>query len=114
MLSVFKEVHQPAVEVWGIKILEPVTSLTDIMVSGVCFYAAYMIYKEFYGAAKKGGHLHTLYALSIMYFSLMGVATLLGGIFGHAFFIFIWFSSKAFWMDNQHGFCGNAGEVCDI
>ncbi len=96
MISVFKEVHQPSVEIWGIKILEPITSLTDIMVSCVCFYAAYRIYREFHSLSKKDKYLHTLYILSVMYFLLMALATLLGGILGHAFLYLYGFRQKLF------------------
>lgn len=77
-MSIFKEVVQPSVLIFGIRISEPVTSLTDLMASAACFYFAYGIYKT----RTEKNH---LFYLAFLYFLLMGTATFLGGILGHAF-----------------------------
>lgn len=77
-MSIFEEVVQPSVLIFGIRISEPVTSLTDLMASAACFYFAYGIYKT----RTEKNH---LFYLAFLYFLLMGTATFLGGILGHAF-----------------------------
>lgn len=68
---------QPSIEVWGILVNEPVTSLTDLLVSAVCFYAYYRL---------SNFNERTLVALFFRYyFLLMAVTTLWGGLIGHAF-----------------------------
>ena len=66
-----------SVEVAGVRIDEPMTALTDILIAGVCWTLWYRL-KGF----PKGDVVHTFYRL---FFFMIGVATLLGGIFGHAF-----------------------------
>lgn len=76
---------QPSIHWLGLRIDEPITTLTDLLVSAVCFYAWYKLGK------------HTVVTKSLLYFRyyflLMALATLLGGLIGHAFlyaFSFIW------------------------
>lgn len=69
--------HQPSIYPFGIRIDEPVTTLTDILVAIVCFYAFIRLRK-----ISDGSPLHQLV---LWYFTLMGLATLIGGIIGHAF-----------------------------
>jgi len=70
----------------GIKILEPVTTVTDLLVTAVCFYA--------FSRLRSHQHLETTHVKLYRYFFLfMGIATLLGGIIGHGFlylFSFAW------------------------
>lgn len=69
--------EQPSIHLWGIEIMEPVTSFTDLIVSAICFYAYWALAKR------------NLKSRAVMYmkwyFIFMGLATLLGGIMGHAF-----------------------------
>lgn len=67
----------PSIEVFGLRVDEPVTMITDILVSVVCFYAYAQLMKM-----KKRDRLHVLYRY---FFLLMGLATLLGGLVGHGF-----------------------------
>lgn len=76
---------QPSVELFGIRIDEPVTTVTDLIVSAVCFYAFYRLNKI---PRKNNVHWNLKY-----YFLSMGMATLIGGIIGHGFlylFSFAW------------------------
>ncbi|NJN26336.1 MAG: hypothetical protein HC819_10335 [Cyclobacteriaceae bacterium] len=76
---------QPSVEWLGIRIDEPVTTFTDLLVSLVCFYAFYKLNRI---ALKHKVHWNLKY-----YFLSMGIATLVGGLIGHGFlylFSFAW------------------------
>lgn len=76
---------QPAVEYFGIRIDEPVTTFTDLIVSAVCFYAFYQLRKI---SLKNKVHWNLKY-----YFLSMALATLIGGVIGHGFlylFTFAW------------------------
>jgi hypothetical protein len=75
-----------SIDIFGIRILEPVGSGTDLLVSAVCFYAFYMI-----STRKSSDILFTYYKL---YFLLMGIATIFGGLLGHAFMHYINFAWK--------------------
>ncbi|HAN19892.1 MAG: hypothetical protein A2X13_13000 [Bacteroidetes bacterium GWC2_33_15] len=71
------EFIQPSIEFLGIRIDEPVTTITDLMVSAVCFYAFYKLSKI---------HIHNKVHLYLTYYFLsMGIATAIGGIVGHGF-----------------------------
>lgn len=77
--------HQPSIFPFGIRIDEPITTLTDVLVAAVCFYAFFKLWKQ-----SDGSRLHQFV---LWYFALMGFATLIGGIIGHAFlyaFSFYW------------------------
>lgn len=76
---------QPSIHILGIRIDEPVTTLTDLLVSAVCFTAFFKI-----RAAKLTGNAQLFFKA---YFLLMGIATFFGGVMGHAFlylFSFAW------------------------
>lgn len=78
-------VSQPSISIFGIRIDEPVNTLTDLIVSAVCFYAFYQLTKR-----KLPGKTLVYFR---MYFLLLGLATLFGGIIGHGFlyvFSFAW------------------------
>ena len=69
----------------GIRIDEPVVTLTDLLVSVLCFIYAYKIHKS--------GKQERTFLFFKIYFLTMAIATLLGGIIGHAFlylFTFYW------------------------
>jgi hypothetical protein len=69
--------HQPSIYVLGVRIDEPVTTLTDLLASAVCFVVFYRLHR----AARKG----TTQLFIRLYFMLMGAALLFGGLVGHAF-----------------------------
>jgi len=68
---------QPSIFPFGIRIDEPVASITDILVSAVCLYAFIQIRRK---GLTDWSHLHFR-----RYFLLVAIATALGGIIGHAF-----------------------------
>ena len=68
---------QPSIFPFGLRIDEPITTLTDLMVSFVCFYAFYKLNKI---DVKNKVHQYLTY-----YFLSMGIATAIGGIVGHGF-----------------------------
>lgn len=68
---------QPSIYPFGIRIDEPVTTLTDLVISAICFYAFF--------ALRKKRVSHKVYYLIQGYFLCIGFATLLGGIIGHGF-----------------------------
>ena len=79
------ELAQPSVDLFGIRIDEPVTTVTDLLVSAVCFYAYARLSKI---PLKNKVHWNLKY-----YFLSMALATLIGGIIGHGFlylFSFAW------------------------
>jgi len=65
------------VEIGGITIYEPMASLTDLFVSAAAFYAFYVMLKQ----NRKG----LMYFHFKYHFLTMAIATLFGGLFGHAF-----------------------------
>ena len=70
---------------FGLRIDEPIVTITDLLVSVVCFISAYKI-------QRLNKPERTFLYFKIYFFS-MGVATMLGGILGHAFlyaFNFYW------------------------
>lgn len=69
--------EQPSIFPFGLRIDEPVTTFTDLMVSFVCFFAFYKLSKI---DVKNKVHLYLRY-----YFLSMGIATTVGGIVGHGF-----------------------------
>ena len=69
--------EQPSIFPFGLRIDEPVTTITDLMVSFVCFYAFYKLNKI---DVKNKVHLYLRY-----YFLSMGIATAIGGLIGHSF-----------------------------
>ena len=73
------------IHLWGIRIDEPIVTLTDLLVSLLCFIYAYKIHKS--------GKQERTFLYFKIYFFTMGLATLLCGIIGHAFlyaFSFYW------------------------
>jgi hypothetical protein len=73
------------IHLWGIRIDEPIVTLTDLLVSVLCFIYAYKIHRS--------GKTERTFLYFKIYFFTMGIATFLGGIIGHAFlyaFSFYW------------------------
>jgi hypothetical protein len=68
---------QPDLFVWGWRIGEPIITLTSVLVASFCFYAWGRL-----GHISESGDVSRLFRL---FFLLMGLSTLIGGIVGHAF-----------------------------
>lgn len=77
---------QPSVEVFGLRLDEPVTTITDLLVTAVCWYAFYRLSKI---PIKNNVHFYLKY-----YFLSMGLATAIGGLIGHGFFYMFSFAWK--------------------
>ena len=78
-------VPQPSLWIAGVRIDEPITTLTDLLVSAVCFYA--------YTKVNKITPSSKILFYIKYYFLSMGIATAIGGIIGHGFlyaFSFAW------------------------
>ena len=77
---------QPSINILGVRIDEPMATLTDVILAVVCFFAYYKLTR------KKN------LAKSQMYFRyyllMMGVATFLGGVIGHGFLYALSFGWK--------------------
>ena len=71
------KIVQPGIEIFGILLMEPVTVITNIMISVMCFYA-------FWRMRKDKVMLGTLTYLQY-YFLFMGLATTWGAFIGHGF-----------------------------
>ena len=71
--------RMPGVEWFGITILEPFTVLTNLIIAAVCIYAYYGLRK------KKLTQFSPVHRYISLFFLLMGVATIVGGVVGHAF-----------------------------
>lgn len=76
-MELFVVLPQPSIEFLGVRIDEPVTTITDLLLAFVCF-------KAFYNLKKKNipGNTHLFFSY---YFLLMGIATTVGGLVGHGF-----------------------------
>jgi hypothetical protein len=75
-----------SIDLFGIRIDEPVTTITDLIISAVCYYAFYMLHSR-----------RPNYRLNIYmkyYFLSMGIATTIGGLIGHGFLYLFSFSWK--------------------
>lgn len=70
---------------WGLRIDEPIVTITDLLVSVLCLIFAWNLHKS--------GKKERVFLYFKIYFLVMGIATFLGGIIGHAFmyhFSFYW------------------------
>lgn len=77
---------QPSIYIFEIRIDEPVTSLTAVMVAGVCLYAFIALTKI---PVQNKIHLYLRF-----YFLFMAIATAIGGVIGHAFLYQLSFAWK--------------------
>ena len=68
---------QPSIEILNVRIDEPVTTITDLLLVSICIYAFIGIRKS----CKSG--LYSRYFRS--YFLILGLGALTGGLLGHAF-----------------------------
>ena len=69
--------NQPSVYLLDLRIDEPVTMLTDVLVAVIAIASAFKLLKYSDGS---GTH-----KIIISYFAIMGVATFIGGVIGHGF-----------------------------
>lgn len=76
---------QPSIYPFGLRIDEPVTMVTDILVALVCWYAFFRLRP----LADRPLHWRLL-----LFFILMGAATFLGGVLGHGFLYAFGFYAK--------------------
>lgn len=77
---------QPSIELFGLVLQEPVTTLTDVIVSIICLVAYIKL-----NALGKRGEVQGLFKY---YFISMSLATFLGGVFGHALMHYVPFYMK--------------------
>jgi hypothetical protein len=77
---------QPSIYLLGIRIDEPIATLTDVILSLVCFFAFYNLNRK-----KLPGRSQLYFRY---YFLLMGIATLSGGVIGHGFLYALSFGWK--------------------
>jgi len=68
----------PSWYLFGVKILEPFTVLTNLFIAVACFYA-------YRNLRVKGLTQFVPHRLMSLFFLLMGISTILGGVIGHAF-----------------------------
>lgn len=69
--------EQPDIYLGALRLQEPVTTITDLFVSAVCFYAFVMLTRHRPN--------EKLYLYLRYYFLTMGMATAIGGLIGHGF-----------------------------
>ncbi|MEJ0029375.1 MAG: hypothetical protein WDO15_02940 [Bacteroidota bacterium] len=70
----------------GVRIDEPITTLTDLLVSAVCFVAFFRLKSQ-----NRPGYTQLYFRY---YFLLMAIGTMLGGLLGHAFLYALGFGWK--------------------
>lgn len=73
----FDKYLQPSVEILSLRIDEPITTATDLLLAAVCFYAFYRIRRLEYTGKVKWYFKY--------YFLTLGLGAMFGGLFGHAF-----------------------------
>jgi len=77
LLNVFDKFIQPSIELLNIRIDEPITTATDLVLAAICFYAFIQIRKLEYSARVKWYFKY--------YFLILGLGAISGGLLGHAF-----------------------------
>jgi Family of unknown function (DUF6962) len=90
----FNFYEQPSIEVFNIRVDEPVVMLTDLMVSVICFYAFFQLNRI---------PVHNKVQLYLKYYFLsMGFATAIGGIVGHGFlYLFNFYFKLPGWLTSM-------------
>lgn len=73
----FLKFVQPSIEIFNLRIDEPVTTATDLIMAAICFYAYFRVKEQESSGRIKGYFKY--------YFLTLGIATLAGGLLGHAF-----------------------------
>jgi hypothetical protein len=76
-MPIFQEYIQPSIEFLSLRVDEPVTTLTDLLISAVCLIASYNLKKI---ESNLKVHKYLKY-----YFLCMAAGSFLGGLIGHAF-----------------------------
>ena len=76
-LAVFLKYIQPSIELFNIRIDEPVTTLTDLIFAAVCFFFFFRIMNH---AGSGKIRIHFMY-----FFLTLGLSAFFGGLLGHAF-----------------------------
>jgi len=76
-LNVFLIYMQPSVELLNLRIDEPVTTATDLLMAAICFYA--------YIRIKKNESTQRIKSYFKYFFLTLGLGTMFGGLLGHAF-----------------------------
>lgn len=71
--------EQPSIYPFGLRVDEPITCLTDWLITGVCMYAFWQLRRPRYA------HRAILQQLLTCHFLFMAAATFLSGLLGHAF-----------------------------
>ncbi len=74
--------RNPSIDILGLRVDEPITMLTDVLVTVVCWYAFYRMGKTGPDADPRKAKLFVFFR---GFFLTMGMATLLGGVIGHSF-----------------------------
>lgn len=77
---------QPDISLYGVHIGEPVITLTSLMISVICGYCWFRL-----GRNPKDSD---VLRLTRIFFALMGISTLIGGLVGHAFLHLLPFEYK--------------------
>lgn len=76
-MSVFLTYIQPSIEVLNIRVDEPITTATDLLLAAVCFYAFFRI--------RKLETTRKIKRYFKYYFLALGLGAMFGGLIGHAF-----------------------------
>jgi len=76
-LGVPDKFMQPSIEVLNIRIDEPITLITDLLLAAICFYAYFQIRRLDYVCRGKWYFKN--------YFLVLGLGAMTGGLLGHAF-----------------------------
>ena len=79
-------IEQPDIFIFGLRLQEPVTTVSDLLIAAVCFYAIYVLRRSL-----KSSKLKTYITY---YFLLMGLSTLWGGLLGHGFQYIFGFNAR--------------------
>ena len=79
------EFTKTSITLFDFQIMEPVTAVTDLLVSAVCLYAFFKL---------RNARGNSTVKLFTYYFLTMALATLYGGLIGHAFLYLLSFSWK--------------------
>ena len=81
----YSEIIATSIDLWGVRIDEPVTTATDLVIAAVCLYAFF--------ALRRRNEAHVIYRLLRGFFLLLALSTIWGGVIGHGFlyaFSFHW------------------------
>jgi hypothetical protein len=80
-LGVPSKFTQPSIELLNLRIDEPITTITDILLGIICLYAYFRI-----GRLKDVGNIFSYFRA---YFLVLGLGAIAGGLLGHAFQYFL-------------------------